>query len=218
MLRSALFRPIPGFPNQKAMRTATTNFSGTEVTCLLLSGSVAKDAPPRGWWDREYCVDANGLLRLASEAVGIYAIYDYEDAIQFHGHVIPRNVKIVEGGVTVLDIHLDSMVDGVANEQSAFKLSPEMISMGPTFTMGSPEWTPIRVDANPQGALQHIEPVMVHATASHDTGKVLEVEAVQNADPALAAKAMDIVKQTDFPATGLQRELFVAVQFFVRKE
>jgi hypothetical protein len=219
MLRSALFRPVAGFPNQKALRTATANLNGTEVTCVLLSASIPKSAPPRNWWDREYCVDADGLLRMASEAVGIYAIYDYEDAIQFHGHVLPRNIKVVEGGATVLEVHVDSMADGVAaQDQSAFRLTPEMTSLGPTFSMGSPEWTPIRVDANPEGTLQRIEPVMIHATASHDTGKILEIEAMQNADPDLAAKAMDVVKQTEFPATGLQRELFVAVEFFIRRD
>jgi hypothetical protein len=219
MLRSFLFRPVPGFPNQKAIRTATTTLNGVQVTCVLLSGSVAKAAPPRSWWDREYCVDANtGLLHLASEAQGIYAIYDYENAIQFHGHVIPRNIKVVEGGATVLDIHVDSMEDGVAEDQAALKPTPEMISHGPSYPMGSPEWAPIRVDPNPHGPLQKIETVMVHAAASHDEGKVLEAEAVQNSDPVLAAKAIEVVKQTSFPAAGLQRDLFVAVEFFIRQD
>jgi hypothetical protein len=218
MVRSALFRPVPGFPNQKAIRTANASISGVEVTCVLLSGSVAKAMPARSWWDREYCVDANGLLRLASEAAGAYTLYDYENAIQFHGHVIPRSIKIVQGGATVLEIHVQSMEDGIAAEDTAFKPTPEMLALGPAYVMGSSEWTPIRVDPNPTGPLQRIDTVIVHAIASHDTGKVLDAEAVQTGNPTLAAKAIDVVRQTSFPPTGLQRELFVAVEFFNRQE
>jgi hypothetical protein len=154
---------------------------------------------------------------VASDAMGVYAIYDYENAIQFHGHVIPRNIKVVEGGATVLEIRVESMEDDV-EQQGTFRPTPEMISLGASYAMGSPEWTPIRVDPNPQGMMQRIEPVMIHAVASHDTGKVLEAEAVQTGDPALAAKAIEVVRQTSFPVTGLQRELFVAVEFFIRQE
>ena len=218
MVRSALFRPVPGFPNQKAIRTANANLNGVEATCVLLSGSVAKAVPARSWWDREYCVDANGLLRLASEAAGAYMLYDYENAIQFHGHVIPRNIKVVQGGATVLEIHVESLEDGVAGEDTAFKPTPEMLALGPAYVMGSSEWTPIRVDPNPNGPLQRIDTVIVHAIASHDTGKVLDAEAVQTGNPTLAAKAIGVVRQTSFPPTGLQRELFVAVEFFNRQE
>jgi hypothetical protein len=218
MVRSALFRPVPGFPNQKAIRTASANLNGMEVTCVLLSASVAKAVTGRGWWDREYCVDANGLLRLASEAAGAYTLYDYENAFQFHGSVVPRNIKVVEGGATVLEIHVESLEDGIASADTAFKPTPEMLALGPVYAMGSFEWTPIRVDPNPNGLLQRIDTVMVHAIASHDTGKVLDAEAVQTGNPTLAAKALDVVRQTSFPPTGLQRELFVAVEFFNRQE
>ncbi|MGB8324361.1 MAG: hypothetical protein WCE52_15490 [Candidatus Acidiferrum sp.] len=218
MVRGALFRPVPGFPNQKAIRTATANISGLEVTCVLLSGSVAKAMPARGWWDREYCVDANGLLRLASEAAGAYMLYDYENAIRFHGHVIPRNIKVVQGGTTVLEIRVESLEDRAATQETAFNPTPEMLALGPAYAVGSSEWTPIRVDPNPSGPLQRIDTVIVHAIASHDTGKVLDAEAVQTGNPALAAKAIDVVRQTSFPPTGLQRELFVAVEFFNRQE
>lgn len=218
MARSALFRPVPGFPNQKAIRTAVANVNGVEATCVLLSGSVAKAVSGRGWWDREYCVDANGLLRLASEAAGAYTLYDYENAFQFHGHVVPRNIRVVEGGATVLEIHVESLEDGIASADTAFNPTPEMLALGPVYAMGSFEWTPIRVDPNPNGLLQRIDTVMVHAIASHDTGKVLDAEAVQTGNPALAAKAIEVVRQTSFPPTGLQRELFVAVEFFNRQE
>jgi hypothetical protein len=218
MVRSSLFRPVPGFPNQKAIRTAKANVNGVEATCVLLSASVAKSVSGRGWWDREYCVDANGLLRLASEAAGAYTLYDYENAFQFHGHEVPRNIKVVEGGVTVLEIHVESLEDGIASADTVFQPTPEMLALGPVYAMGSFEWTPIRVDPNPNGLLKRIDTVMVHAIASHDTGKVLDAEAVQTGNPALAAKAIDVVRQTSFPPTGLQRELFVAVEFFNRQE
>jgi hypothetical protein len=57
--------------------------------------------------------------------------------------------------------------------------------------------------------------VFVHATVSNDTGKVLEAEAVGNSD--LSARAVELVKQTGYEATGFQRDLYVAVEFFVRQ-
>jgi hypothetical protein len=47
---------------------------------------------------------------------------------------------------------------------------------------------------------------------------VLDAEAVQTGNPTLAAKAIGVVRQTSFSPTGLQRELFVAVEFFNRQE
>ena len=59
-----------------------------------------------------------------------------------------------------------------------------------------------------------IEPVMVHATVSNDTGKVLEAEAIGESD--LSDRAVEVVRQTAYSPTGFQRDLYVAVEFYVR--
>jgi hypothetical protein len=85
----------------------------------------------------------------------------------------------------------------------------------PTFLLASAQWTPIRVDENPQGPLIRVEPVIVHATVSNDTGKVIEAEAIGNSD--LSARALEIVRKTAYSPNGFQRDLYVAVEFFIRQ-
>jgi len=71
------------------------------------------------------------------------------------------------------------------------------------------------VDESPQGSLVRIEPVVVHATVSNDTGKVMEAEAIGNSD--LSERAAEVVKRTTYSPTGFQRDLYVVVEFFVRQ-
>lgn len=216
MVREALFRPIPGSPNQKAIRTSTVDFRGTPVTCVLLSGTAPSAGLARQWWDREYCVDpSTGRLMISSEAAGVYAIYDYTYAVNFHGHTLPGQITFFQAEKPVLEIHLDSMTDGVENAGTMFSNASTAALLGPTFDLGSAQWTPIRVDENTQGSLLRVEPVIVHATVSNETGKVIEAEAVGNSD--LSARAVDVVRQTTHAPTGFQRDLYVAVEFYVRQ-
>jgi hypothetical protein len=216
MVREALFRPVPGPPNQKAIRVADAELNGMKLTCALLSGDAPRSGLARQWWDREYCVDAsNGLLMIASEAAGVYAFYDYSNGTDFHGHMLPGQITFYQGEKTVLEIRLDSMTGGVENAESVFGAAAVASLTEPTFLMASGQWTPMRVDENPRGEFVRIEPVFVHATVSNDTGKVLEAEAVGSSD--LAARAVELVKQAGYEATGFQRDLYVAVEFFVRR-
>jgi hypothetical protein len=57
-----------------------------------------------------------------------------------------------------------------------------------------------------------IQPVLVHATIDRD-GHVLEAEALQNSNPELAAKAIDIVRSRMQSRGSVQREAFVNVEF-----
>jgi hypothetical protein len=216
MVREALFRPIPGSPNLKALRASAVDFRGTQITCVLLSGTAPSAGLARQWWDREYCVDpSTGRLLISSEAAGVYAIYDYTYAINFHGHTLPGQITFFQAEKPVLDIHVDSMTDGVENAETMFSSASTAALLGPTFPLGSAQWTPIRVDESAQGSLLRVEPVIVHATVSNETGKVIEAEAVGNSD--LSARAVDVVRQTTHAPTGFQRDLYVAVEFYVRQ-
>jgi hypothetical protein len=216
MVREALFRPVPGAPGQKAIRVADAEFGGKKLTCALLSGDAPQKGLARQWWDREYCVEpSTGLLMVASEAAGVYAEYDYSNGVDFHGHMLPGQITFYQGEKTVLEIRLESVTDGVENAQNEFGAAAVAALTQPTFLMASGQWTPMRVDENPHGELLRIEPVFVHATVSNDTGKVLEAEAVGNSD--LSARAVELVKQTGYEPTGFQRDLYVAVEFFVRQ-
>src|ERR1022692_1870015 len=70
--RAALFDPIPASGNaaRSAIRTSNAVFNGTQLTCILLSGSAkAPNATDgRHWEETEECIDPqSGLLRLHSQ-------------------------------------------------------------------------------------------------------------------------------------------------------
>jgi hypothetical protein len=213
MVRGALFWPIPQSTSQDMVRSAKVEYEGKKITCLLLSGSVPTDPAPRFWVETEYCVNPNsGLLQMWSEAPGIYTTYDYHDAINFHGHTIPRTITVSENRSTVLRIHVDSLADAGEVDPALFKPTPVML-VEPSFTLAVPSRFPIPVDPDP-ASQAWIQPVIVHATIGDEFGEVLDAEALQTSDPKLAEAALDLVRSSVFPPTGMQREAFVNVQFY----
>ena len=212
MVRSALFWPIATYVSQSMIRFAKVMYKGGEISCFLSSGSVPTDPEPRFWVETEYCVDPQtGLLVQWSEAPGVYVGYDYTDAIKFHGHVIPRTVTVTEERRTVLQIHVDSVEDAGDLDPKLFQPTPEMMAQ-PTFTLSVPGRFPIAVDPD-QGATAWIQPVIVHVTIGDEFGEVIEAEALQTSDRKLAKAAIDVVKNSNFPPTGMQRDAYINVQF-----
>jgi hypothetical protein len=153
MVRSALFWPIPPqSPAQAMIRSVKANFEGTKITCLLFSGSVPAEPAPRFWVETEYCINPDtALLQMWSEAPGIYTTYDYHDAINFHGHIIPRTVTIDESRSTVLRIYVESLTDAGDVEPTLFRPTPELLAE-PSFTLAIPSRFPIPVDPDPGSA------------------------------------------------------------------
>ncbi|HZR29613.1 MAG TPA: hypothetical protein VFA71_12620 [Terriglobales bacterium] len=217
MVRTALFAPGPAFATGQMMRSATVNYKGKEITCLLLSMGVPTDPAPRFWVETEYCIDPNsGLLQVWSETPGIYATYDYSDPITFHGRTLARQVTFVEDGKTVLDVHLDSLQEPGEVDPSSLVPTTEMV---PSYILLAPQRFPIWADANAgEGDGNAIHSVIIHAAIDGANGKVLEAEALQNSNPALAKRALDIVKRSSNSPTGVEREVFVNVRFHTRQQ
>jgi hypothetical protein len=218
MVRNSVFWPVVGNFAPSLMRMATAKWEGTEVACILTSAAFndASATPGRRWEENEFCIDPKtGLLRIHSEAPGIYSVYDYSGAIQFHGRTVPRQTTIVEGGTTVLQIHLDSIEDA-NNDPNQFVPTKKMLSHGPGAIMVGPFRFPQSVRA-PAGYSGQIKPVIVHAILDQK-GKVLDAEVVQSADPALTAAALGVVWHSSYapaqqPGRRLEREAFINVQF-----
>jgi hypothetical protein len=217
MVRGAVFWPVMGNFAPSLMRMATASFQGTDLACMLISGggNDATPTPGRRWEENEFCVDPkSGLLRTHSEAPGIYAIYEYEGALPFHGRTIPRQISVVEGGETVLQIHIDSIED--ANpDPNQFVPTRKMLARGPGAIMVGPFRFPEFVPA-PAGYNGQVQPVIVHAIL--DTkGKVLDAEVVQSSDAALTASALGVVWRSSYGQGRregpLQREAFINVKF-----
>jgi hypothetical protein len=217
MVRNAVFWPVVGNFAPSLIRMATANWQGTEVACMLISGggNEATATAGRRWEESEYCIDPKtGLLRAHSEAPGIYAIYDYEGAAQFHGRTLARQITVVEGGATVLQIHLDGIEDA-NDDPHQFVPTHKMLARGPGAIMVGPFRFPefVSVPASYSGAVQ---PVIVHAILD-EKGKVLDAEVTQSSDPALSTAALGRVWRSSFGAAArpgkLQREAFINVQF-----
>jgi hypothetical protein len=218
MLRDAIFWPVNFNAQHSLVRTATVQWKGLDLTCILTSGvlSDASATPGRRWDEREYCIDQkSGLMQVLSDAPGIYVTYDYSDALQFHGRSLPRQVTIVEGGKTVLDAHLDLIADVDPNNPDLLRITPQMQNnSGPilSVTMRFPKTVPVAPGASV------VQPVIVHAILNRE-GKVVDAELLEDSTSALTQSALDLVKRSTFEqAQGgrLQREAFINVQFVSR--
>lgn len=237
MVRGALFNPGPMLAPQALMRIASAQWQGTDLMCVLISGAGNDPTPTPGrrWTETEHCIDPKtGLLHVSSEAPGIYVVYDYASAVQFHGKTLPREISVVEGGNQVLDIHLESIEDG-AGDPARLKPTPQMMTKGPgtilTRMMRFPQTivlpnqatsgtqiTPQAMHTISQGATNvKVDPVIVLAIID-EHGKVIDAEALQNTDPTMSEAALRLVKDSTYrrqaPGTvPQQREAFINVRF-----
>jgi len=208
MLRGAIFSPLQFAANPR-LRTASPQWNGLPVTCLLLGGELGSTAQSRLWTEQEYCVDnASGLLQVKSPAPGTYWMYGYGKNLQFHGRTIPDRITAWVGGAPVLDAQI-SIADGSVNAE-LLTPSAAMIAagLGISLTAG-PKF---QLDAPGSYANDAIQTVIVHAELA-PAGNVLEEEISASADPRLSQTALDLVKQHRFPAAGAQREVYINVIF-----
>jgi Gram-negative bacterial TonB protein C-terminal len=221
MVRGAVIWPMANVRPGTLIRMASAQWRGTEVMCALLSlGETAAAARGRHWEEREYCVDTkSALLRIYSEAPGIYTVYDYNDILHFHGHTLARQISIVEGGEAVLQIHVDSLEDAVAPDPALFTPSKEMLARGPGIVLVPSTRIPLFA-ASPTGNAGQVQPVIVHASVD-DQGKVVEAEVLQDSNANLSNAALSVVRNSTYPpqtrAMGpVQTEVFINVEFAAR--
>jgi hypothetical protein len=218
MVRQSVFWPVTGRFAPALIRMATAKWQDTEVACMLVSGALndATSTPGRRWEETEYCIDPKtGLLRTYSEAPGIYNVYDYSEKFEFHGRTLARQISIVEDGVTVLQIHLDSLADAANSDPDQFVPTKKMLLHGPGDILVGPFRFPQSVAA-PPGHSGVIQPVIVHAVLDKK-GHVVEAEALQHTDAALSEAALAIVARSNYAKRDegrpVQREAFINVQF-----
>ncbi|HTA24234.1 MAG TPA: hypothetical protein VK763_11915 [Terriglobales bacterium] len=227
MARAAVFWPINGNFAPAYLRVATAKWDGDEVMCILRSRGpsdeeldTAEDADSannlgRKWGEREYCIDPkSGLLRTYSEAPGVYAVYDYNDVtIHFHGRTLARQLSVVEGGSTVLKIHIDSIEDPHVTDANFFTPTAQMLAAGPQeVASGVLHFSQVAPAAGRTGVIQ---PIVVIATISHK-GKVEEAETPPNSDASLSEAALSLVKHTTYAhaSEGVhQRLVYINVKF-----
>ena len=218
MIRQSLFWPVSGNFANDVIRIAEASWNGKPVTCALIAGPRAKASQETGrqWNEEEFCVDpTSGLLQTYSVAPGIYAVYDYSNALQFHGRTIARRITIFENSTIAAEIHLNDIED--LNPQAEAEFLPGADMKGPGIMIGQPMRFPQTVTNDlASSTTRLVQPVIIHA-ALDSSGKVLEAEALQTSDYATSEAALKFVKSTNYgPARGsqpLQRDVFINVQF-----
>lgn len=214
LVRSVLLRPVMHNVGVYEIRARDVEHDGKQMTCLLLSHSLPPNPAPRSWVEREDCIDpATGLLQVWSEAPGIYAIYDYAGATEFHGHTLPRQISIFEDGRPAVQVKVESLKDVPDIDPNLFKPTQEMLDAGESFALASPSREPMRVDPSDGPTSRYFQPVIVHAIIDAEDGSVRDAEALQTSDRDLSRAALEMVKSTAFQPSGFQQEIFVNVQF-----
>jgi hypothetical protein len=214
LVRSVLMRPIVHDLASFVIRAANVEHDGKTISCLLLSHSLPPNPAPRSWVEREDCIDsATALLQSWSEAPGIFAIYDYTGAPDFHGHILPRQISIFEEGRLTVQVRVESLEDAPNLDPELLKPTAEMADAGESFALAPPSRLPLRVDPSDAPTSRFFQPVIIHATLDAQDGTVLDAEPLQTTDRDLSRQAMDIVRSTSFDPTGFQQEVFINVQF-----
>jgi hypothetical protein len=224
MARSAIFWPVVGNFAAAGLRLTSGQWDGQDVMCILRSDSgdsTEENVSGKGrrWEEAEYCIDPkSGLLRTYSDAPGIYTVFDYAETLHFHGRSLARRITVVEGGNTILRIHLDSIEDPNMSDASLFVPTPQMIAHGPGAFMMDRVHFPQSAPAL-AGHPGEVQPVVVIASLDKD-GKVLEAEVLQNSDSSLSDAALALVKRSTYaPAQSrmpTQRTAFIEVRFGAR--
>lgn len=212
MVRGDVLGPPPP-STWGVIRTARVALNATLLTCILTSvcGSAA---PGRDWSEIEYCVDPESqLLRVVSEAPGIYITYDYADSSGPRSHSVLNQFTVTEAGQIVLQGSIS------VKAPDADDLNPALFT--PTsgmFTGGvgliGPSYQVQSRGRSADSTESH--PVVIHATLAPD-GSVLEAESLQTADEALSQSALELVKKTKYQTTfhygySPQQEIFVTVE------
>jgi hypothetical protein len=165
------------------MRLAHVKLNGTPLTCILGSGEKTS-TPARDWSEVEHCIDdAEGLLRIYSEAPGLYVVYNYDAAAKFEGRTVPNGLTIYQAGKVVMEEKIAFPEPGPV-DKALFTPTSDMHSLG--INMGVSLHLAL---ASPGGSAPVIAPIVVHGTLTAD-GKV--AEALQ--DSGLASSAVEQVK------------------------
>jgi hypothetical protein len=219
--RAAVFFNYAAIGPHALVRTATATLNGAELNCIVFErNSRAKPAAGgRRWEDSEYCVEAHsGLLITWSPAPGVYVLYDYSNAVSFHGRTIPGGFTITAAGRTVVTARVEGVTDPGNADPSLF--DPSTLSQTGVGSLMTQPWhvsSFVGGGAN-AGALQE---VVVHGMLTPG-GELTETEVVASSNaslnqPALdhAAKNMQYWRDDDAQpgATPQAHEVFFTMRF-----
>ena len=211
--------PSPAYADRGSIRTASATFHGAQVSCVLLARQRNPANPPvgRGWEESEECIDPQtGLLVVHSEVPGRYALFDYSNAPQLGGHMLPGTVTVTEGGRTVSKISVDSLTQA-APDASRFVPSDAMKAAGEPIAIASATKVSRVNGAAPAAPATTVRTVCVFGVVT-PAGQLAEAHSLQpgdaNSAAALAdARSIDFAASTPAGAAPEQHFVFVIEKF-----
>jgi len=221
-VREAIFYSEPMVGPRASLRMASGSVNGVAVVCALISHNSTTPGQTGGrrWEEEEYCVDPKaGTLMTYSLAPGLYVLYDYSKALQFHGKVIANKFAITQAGQTVVEAQTESVADPPNNPAVFQTAGLNQIGVGPVMS------APWRIRArrpSPAGATGGTaQIVVVHGVQSPD-GQITEVELLASSDASLNASALataskwavgSIGQEPEPGATPQSHEVLMTVQY-----
>lgn len=221
--RAALFDPMPSSAkiNRSAMRTSTADFNGAQLTCVLLSGSgkTAAATSARRWDEGEECIEpVSGLLQVHSQVPGRYYAYDYSNAPQLAGHILPRTVTVTEAGKTVTVISVRSLKEIPSADPSLFVPTEEMKGRGRALAMTGAQKIVRTIGGGSPAPAAAVHAVCVFGVVT-PSGQLAEAHSLQPSDPNSQA-AVEAAQKIDFsrPAprgTQPQQHFVFVIERFV---
>jgi hypothetical protein len=221
--RAALFDPIPGLGSvaRGSIRTSAATYHGEQLTCVLLADrdNPATAGSGRRWEETEECIDPkSGLLHLHSQVPGRYYAYDYSNAPQLAGHVLPRRVTVTEGGRTVTEISVESLTELSSADPTLFVPTDEMKAQGRPIAMVGAQKISRNVGPGAPSAGAGADAVCVFGLVT-PSGQLVEAHSLQPSNPNSQA-AVEAARQMNFsPPAALpgaqpqQHFIFVIAKF-----
>ena len=144
-----------------------------------------------GWEETEECIDPqSGLLQVHSEVPGRYAVYDYTNAPQLAGHILPRSVTITEAGRIVSKISVESLSGLTAADPNLFVPTDAMKAKGRAVAMTSATKISRIQGQGPFTSAVTIRPVCVFGMVT-PSGQLVEAHSLQPSDPNSEAAVED---------------------------
>jgi hypothetical protein len=193
------------------IRTATAQFNGQPVTCVLLSGVTGQmtQTQSRLWEETEYCVsNSTGLLLIHSVVPGTYTVFGYTKHLQFHGKAMPDHLTTYVAGARVIDADMTVADPSISSDQLTLTRAT-IANDRPAMTLSEGIQVPLELPG--PASLRAIQIAMVHAEINAE-GTVTDVELSAASDPDLALSALDAVKQMNFGRSG-QSHAYIEVRF-----
>jgi hypothetical protein len=159
-----------------------------------------------------------------SEVPGRYVVYDYSNAPELGGHVLPRIVTITEAGRVVSRISVEKLEEITTADPSLFVATESMRARGRSIEMTAATKISRVHGRGPFTSAMTVRPVCVFGIVT-PSGQLVEAHSLHPSDPNSQA-AVDDAKLIDFsPSTAVgslpgapprQHFVFVIEKFILR--